>query len=71
MVLHADPIPENGAAGEWTRRINGYNRDFEASLSKMDRQSIDEGRLPRTGRACDPENLRTTGQGVELLDELG
>ena len=55
MRLHADAVPENGASGVGTRRINGDDADGVALFAKLLRQLIHERALTRAGRSGDAD----------------
>ena len=62
MLLHANAITQDRAAGVWTCRIDGYDSDRVALLAVMFRQLIDKRALARTWRTS-----KTDGSGFACV----
>src|SRR5919108_1129384 len=65
MVLHADAIAEDRAAGERARRIDGDDADGLSGAADVRDEAIDQRALPRAGIAGDADELRAPGLGED------
>ena len=68
MVLHADPVAEDGAAGERRRRVDGQDAELRhPAAARRGDEPVDERGLPRPGGPVMPTVSRlapaAVGQG--------
>ncbi len=73
VLLHADTIAEDGAAGDPTAGVHGEDGESLPTLAQFQRERIHQRALARAGRAGDAHDARVAGgrlqfpQGLEGL----
>jgi len=70
MVLHADPVPQDGPARERTRRVDGDDPDCPALGPKGSNQLIDETTLAHAGWSRHADDPSPTGSVVHPLQDF-
>ena len=68
MALHPDPVPQDGAPGEWRGRIDGKNADALLLLPEGGNERVDQGALSRPGSAGNADDMGAAGVGKNPLD---
>src|SRR5581483_7547237 len=70
VVGEADPVAEEGAAGERARRVDRDHADGGAARANAPDERRDEARLARARRAREADGVRAPGVRVERADDL-
>jgi len=68
MALHTDPVAQNGAAGERTRRIHRQDAHGFLLLPEGLHQTVHQCGLTRPRRTRDADDMGLTGQGKDVFD---
>ena len=71
VVLHADAIPEDGAAAERTRGIDGDHADRLVGCAQLADEAIDQRRFAGAGRAGDSERVGASEPRVDPRHDRG
>ena len=66
VVGEADPVAEQGAAGEGARGVDREHRDLALGLAQLRGQRADQGALADPGRAGEADDPRLAGARVDL-----
>src|SRR5581483_7702008 len=69
MVLHADAIPEHGAAAVGTGRVDGQNPNLLAADAKSGCELTDQRTLTGSGRPRDAERECASGVWKERAQQ--
>jgi hypothetical protein len=72
MPLHANPVAEDRASGEWRVGVRGEDGDRLPLLPEQRQDRVDERRLSRAGsarEACNARRARVLAQGVLQLPQ--
>ena len=70
MLLHADAVAQNGAAGEGAGGVHGDNADGLALLAGVRRQPVSEGALAGARRPGDADAVGAPKRGGDALHDV-
>jgi len=70
MVGEPDPVAEQGALREWTRRVDRDHADCAPLFADVSDERRDETRLADSGWAGDADCIRAAGLGIDVADEV-
>ena len=68
VALHADAVPQDGAAGKGAGGVYRHHPDGEVLLPEGLDEAVGEGALAHPGRAGDADDMGPAGVGLELLE---
>jgi hypothetical protein len=71
MLLHANAIAQNGAAGIGAGGINRDNSDCSAFLAIVTSQLVYKRALTRARRTGQAQDARVSAVGEKLLEQIG
>src|SRR5664280_992144 len=66
VLLHADAIAQNGAAGDAAAGVHGEDGDCLAPLAQLPGEGVHQRAFARAGRAGDADDARLAGEGLEF-----
>ena len=67
VLLHPDPVAEDGAAGKRARRIDRDDPDRLSAFPQVRGDPVDEGRLSRARRPRDTEDVGASRVPIQFL----
>ncbi len=67
-LAHADPVAEDGASRERTRRVDRDDRDLAAGAANLRGELGDQRRLPAAGDAGDADDVRAAGMTEDRVE---
>ena len=70
VLGEADPVAEQGAAGEGAGGIDREHRDLAVGLAQLAGEGADQGALADPGRAGEADDAGLAGARVDLADQL-